>query len=305
MESLAQNTLFNHLSPKRNRAIQGPTSASGGKPMKPSLFSRIIGVLLVIAAVGGLIFSIFGVITIWRYKSAATQGLQNSVDLLQNTLQTSAQGLAVTQDSLDGAIASLTALQSTLDTTADTIATTEPVIESVSTMMDSNIPETIAASQTSLKSAQASAQVIDGVLKTISSLPIIGSGVNYNPQTSLADSLGQIADSLDGLPNSFVDMGEGLQDTTHNLQIMQVDFALMVDAVRQIETSVEQYKEVVAGYQESIKQVQAQLDLLGENVPTAVNVAAWALTIFLVWMAIAQIGLFTQGLERLSPRSKE
>ena len=205
--------------------------------MKPSLLSRIIGVLLIVAAVGGLIFSIFGVVTIWRYKSTATQGLLNSVDLLQNTLQTSAQ-------------------------------------------------------------------VIDGVLKTISSLPIIGSGVNYNPQTSLADSLGQISDSLDGLPNSFVDMGEGLQDTTHNLQIMQVDFALMVDAVRQIEVSVAQYKEVVAGYQESIKQVQAQLDLLAKNVPAAVNAAAWALTIFLVWMAIAQIGLFTQGLQRLSPRPK-
>jgi len=272
--------------------------------MKPSLLSRIIGVLLIVAAVGGLIFSIFGVVTIWRYKSAAAQGLLNSVDLLQDTLQTSAQGLSVTQDSLDGAIASLSALQSTLDTTADTLATTEPVIESVSTMMDSNLPDTIAASQNSLKSAQASAKVIDGVLKTISSLPLIGSGVNYNPQTTLADSLGQISESLEGLPNSFVDMGEGLQDTAHNLQIMQVDFALMVDSVRQIEVSVTQYKEVVAGYQESIKQVQAQLDMLAENVPAAVNAAAWALTIFLVWMAIAQIGLFTQGLERLAPRSK-
>jgi len=269
-----------------------------------SLFRRIIGILLVIAAIGGLIFSVVGIAGVWRYKATAAESLATSIQILSSTLETTTAGLEVTQESLQGAVASLSALQGTLQTVAKTIQSTEPVIEEISTMMEEDLPNAITATQTSLQAAQSSAAVIDGVLMTISGIPFVGSSVNYNPEVPLADALGQVSESMEDLPNSFAEMEGSLSDTSHNLQILQVDFALMVDAVRQIEAAVAQYETVIDGYQTSVAQVQDQLDLLAKNIPAIVNTLSWGLTIFLVWMAIAQIGLFTQGMERLASRPK-
>ncbi|MBN1147592.1 MAG: hypothetical protein JXA78_10065 [Anaerolineales bacterium] len=267
-----------------------------------TLFRRIIGILLVTAAIGGLVFSIVGIVGVWRYKAAAVESLTTTVQILGDTLDTTVAGLEVTQESLQGAVSSLGALQGTLQTTAKTVESTEPVMGEISRMMEEDLPEAITAAQTSLQAAQSSAAVIDGVLMTISGIPLIGSSINYNPEVTLAEALGQVSGSLDGLPDSFAAMEDGLSDTSHNLQVLQVDFALMVDAVKQIEIAVAQYEAVVGGYQGSVAQVQAQLDLLAKNIPTIVNILSWGLTIFLVWMAIAQIGLFTQGMERLASR---
>jgi hypothetical protein len=57
---------------------------------------------------------------------------------------------------------------------------------------------------------------------------------------------------------------------------------------------------VIGGYQASLDQVIAQLDALSASLPDIVRMVSFGLTAFLVWMAIAQLGLFTQGWELLT-----
>ncbi len=47
-----------------------------------------------------------------------------------------------------------------------------------------------------------------------------------------------------------------------------------------------------------------QLETLSANLPNIVRMASIGLTAFLVWMAIAQLGLFTQGWELLTENKK-
>ena len=77
----------------------------------------------------------------------------------------------------------------------------------------------------------------------------------------------------------------------------------MASSIGQIESSVAQYDAVVSGYQQSIAQIQLQLTGLALRLPDIVNGVVWGLTIFLAWMAIAQIGLMTQGWELLTRRT--
>lgn len=260
---------------------------------------RLFGTLLIIAAIGGLIFSALGLIGVWRYRSTATESLLNTLEILNETLETTATGLVVTQESLEGAVASIRALQGTIQTTAKSVQSIEPMVGEIAKLMEEDIPNAVMTSQTSLKSAQESAKVIDGVLRTLSRIPFVGSSIEYDPETPLSEALGEVAASVDDLPNSFAEMQDSLEDSQHNLQILQVDFVLMIDAIRQIEASISQYESVIEGYQASLAGVQAQLDVIEANIPKAVEMTALALTIFLVWMAIAQIGLFTQGYEML------
>jgi methyl-accepting chemotaxis protein len=262
-----------------------------------SFIRKIIGLFLIVAAIGGLIFSIAGLVLVWRVESQATKGLQNFVDVLSQTLETTGQGLAVTQQALKSSVDTVSALQTTFQTTATTIKSSGPMVDEISKLMSEDLPKTVNSTESSLRTAQESAKVIDSVLSTLSSIPLIGSGIGYNPQTPLDQALGEVADSLTDLPNSFTNMADSLKNTSSNLETFQADLTVMAASIGEIEKSVAQYESVVANYQKSISQLNSNLSGFKSNLPNIVRTVVIGLTIFLVWMAIVQFGLFTQGVE--------
>jgi hypothetical protein len=56
---------------------------------------------------------------------------------------------------------------------------------------------------------------------------------------------------------------------------------------------------VIAQYQETVDSIQEHLARLEGDIPAWFNGIVWGATVFLVWMALTQIGLFTQGLDLL------
>lgn len=269
-----------------------------------TIIRRIIGVLLILAAIGGLIFSIVALSAIWNAQTAMTASLQNTLDLLGQTLSTTSQGLVITQQSLQNSVELIGNLQATVETTAEAIGSTNPMVDEIARLMKDDLPTTIRAVQTSLRTAQQSAAAIDTVLGALKGIPLIGSSIGYNPEVSLADALGDVAESLESLPDSFLAMQDDLKNTQSNLQTFEADLTVMADSVGQIQSSVAQYDQVIGGYQASLDQVLAQIEALSANLPNIVRTVSIGLTAFLVWMAIAQLGLFTQGWELLTESRK-
>ncbi|MFC1878830.1 hypothetical protein ACFLZW_02840 [Chloroflexota bacterium] len=260
-----------------------------------SITHRLFGALLITAAIGGLALSIYGAVGVWRIRPKITQSLTESLDLVRTTLESTSEGLLITKESLKGAVASISALQDTLNTTTKTLQSTEPMVDTVVELLDEEMPQTIQATQSSLNTAQESASFIDSFLNTLSLIP----GVKYNPQVPLSAALEQVSLSLNDLPGSLAEMASSLEDTGDNLQIIQVDLALMADAVHQVEVSLAQSEAVIADYQEAVTTVQDRLDKSEAQLPKLLKNIALGLTLFFVWMAVAQIGLFTQGWEML------
>jgi peptidoglycan hydrolase CwlO-like protein len=269
-----------------------------------TIIRRIIGVLLILAAIGGLIFSIVALSAIWNAQTAMTTGLQNTLDLLGQTLSTTSQGLVITRQSLQNSVELIGNLQATVETTAEAIGSTNPLVDEIARLMKDDLPTTIRAVQTSLRTAQQSAAAIDTVLGALRGIPLIGSSIGYNPEVPLADALGDVAESLESLPDSFLAMQDNLKNTQSNLQTFEADLTVMADSVGQIQSSVAQYDQVIGGYQASLDQVLAQIEALSANLPNIVRMLSIGLTAFLVWMAIAQLGLFTQGWELLTESRK-
>jgi len=267
-----------------------------------SFFRRFFGVLLIIAAIVGLLFSIVSLVVIWRVEPQATASLQNSLTLLGQTLETTAQGLEITQQTLKGAVGSIQALQGTVETTARTVQSSGPMLDMISNMVKEDLPQTISATQQSLQSAADSAKVIDTVLGTLSSIPFIGSSVGYTPEVPLYMSLEKVVDSIAELPNRLIEMGDSLAQTTGNLSSFESDLSLMASSIDTIETSVAQYEKVIGGYQAQIDSLNSQIMALSANLPSIMRTLALGLSVFLAWMAIAQIGLFAQGWEMVTQK---
>jgi len=272
-----------------------------------ALFRKITGLLLIIASILGLVISIAGIGTLWRIEPNISAGLHSSVDLFVNTLETTTQGLTVTQGALKASVQTISSLADTVQTIGVTVQTSTPMVDQITVMMDEDLPNAINATVDSLNTAAKSAAVIDTLLGTLSGIPLIGSTLSYDPATPLSVSLGEVADGLESLPASISKMHTSLQDTATSLETFQSDLSATSHSIREIETSVASYDSVIQGYQTSITQLKTGMGAVQTNLPNYVHLAVLALTAFLVWLAIAQLGLMTQGWELLTetPQKKE
>lgn len=273
-----------------------------------AIVRRVIGVLLILAAILGLIVSIGAMYVVWNAQDNITTSLQTTIDLLSQTLETTAQGLVVTQGALQNSVDLIGNLQSTVETTAEAINSTNPLLDEIGVLMAEKLPNTIRATQTSLETAQQSAATIDTVLRAMSGIPLIGPSIGYDPDVPLAEALGQVAQNLESIPDTFIAMQENLDNTQDNLQVFESDLTVMAESVGQIQSSVAQYNAVIGGYQASLDQLITRLEAISANLPNIVRMVSMGLTAFLVWMAIAQLGLITQGWELITesrPRKEE
>lgn len=257
--------------------------------------NRFIGLFLIGAAVAGFIFSLIGLIGTWVVKESLTQNLQNALQSTNETLSTTIDGLTVTDRSLTTAIINLNSLRTTLQATGRAINNTTPMVSTLTTLMAEDLPHTITTTQTSLITAQSSAQLIENVLTTITSFPLVP-GEPYRPSTPLHVSLGEVSESLEPLVESFESMESSLRSTRGNMILIEAEFNIMARQVDQINASITSARLVVNQYKLTVTDLQEQVDRLQERLPVWMDMLALFLSFGFVWLAITQVGLFMQGL---------
>jgi uncharacterized phage infection (PIP) family protein YhgE len=184
---------------------------------------------LILLAIFGMVFSAFGVYGIWMVRSAALVALDDSVELISVTLETTAEGLRVVDGSLDAAT-------DTLTTTAETTET-------------------------------------------------------------LAQTLGEISTLANGIMGLVNFVGGGSETPESQSGDLAVEVQRMTNNLTDVTNNLGQAQSVVDDYQLTIDNAQAQLDNIQQGGPTWITAIAVVMTIILVWLAIAQIGLLLQGAE--------
>ena len=128
--------------------------------------------------------------------------------------------------------------------------------------------------------------------------------IDYDPDQPLHESLNEISRNLGEFPNSFVEISGSLANSSNQLEVLQADLGMISAAILQIEGSLEQSETVLEQYQDSVDTTLTKLSTLEERIPTVIESGVWIATLFLVWMAFAQIGLFTEGLRFLSSKEE-
>jgi uncharacterized coiled-coil protein SlyX len=236
------------------------------------------------------------------YASNTIDTLNESVTTSQNVMEITGQALGATVDSLD-------ALSTMLSTTATTVDDTTPVINEINVIMSDTLPSTLEAATTSLSTAQEAATVLETTIKSLDTFrfllsgnPLLGNlvgqtGVPYNPEVPLADSLGELAKSLEGLPKTFIEMSVNLSTTDDNLGSIRGNLTTMSDSVGLISSSLGEYEKMVVQSQSSMDNLISILTSMQSNLATILNGAAIVLTLLLLWFLATQVVILSQGWE--------
>lgn len=254
--------------------------------------------MLLGAAIIGVLFSAWGLITVWRLQTPVAASLTETLDLLDATLLATADGLVIADDSLGQTSRAVNSLEDTVLATGRTLDDSTELVNTLVGFFGEELPETITATQTSLISAQASARVIDTTLRTLTNIPILPVPL-YNPPVPLQDSLQEVTESLDPLQGTFESLESTLRSSRGNLILIEAEFDIIARQIEAINTSLSDSRSVVRDYQSVVGELQARVDSAQEGLPGWMRGLTWFTTFLFVWLAITQVGLFVQGLEML------
>jgi hypothetical protein len=265
---------------------------------------RLVGILFIIAAVAGIIFSVVGLIEIWRYRPVVTQTVMDNLALYDQTLITTQQGLTIVGQVVQTTTVDVASLQMTTQALAKAIHDTNPMLDSLTRLTGKDFPAAIGATQTSLASAQSSALLIDNVLAALTSIPFSPVGA-YKPDVPLHTALAQVSTSLDALTPSLATINTSLADGKTNLSVVELELNNISDTTKGISDTLGSAQTVIDQYQTVTAQLKLRVEATQLAAPAWMTTATWVLTFVLGWLLIAQLGLAVQGLGMLRGRRED
>lgn len=270
---------------------------------------RILGILVMIAGLLGLLIALAGLAGMWMVKPDVVESITTTVDTLEGSISTSQQAMTVTQEALGATVNSLDALSVMLESTASSVEETGPMLTSINTLLGESLPDILESANDSLLSAQQAAVVLDSTVQSLEAFQILLSDVPllsgfveqpeqaYDPQQSMAESLGELAASLEGVPQMLEDMAADMDSADDNLETIQGSLVIMSDNIVLISGNLEEYDVMISQSQSSMGNLAPILADIQENLTPIVDGIALGLTAFLLWLLAIQVVVLSQGWE--------
>jgi methyl-accepting chemotaxis protein len=259
---------------------------------------RTFGLILIVVAAVSLVVSGWGMVQIWALRQPAADATIAGLDLFSETLNTTSDALKITSESLQSASDTVAMVDHTSLSAAQTMSATRTTIGSFANLMGKDLPTSIDATRTTLKSAQSGAVAVDSVLTTLSKIPLIN--IQYNPSVSLSVALGNVAASLDNLPPTFSQIQTNLNTTGTSLDQVVTDLNELPKTTRRVQQNIADAQLVVTRYQKQVSGLQQFIQ------PIKSSLAGVSMTIFLgiaflaFWLGVSQFQVLVKGLAFLS-----
>ncbi len=270
---------------------------------------RLLGILVMFAGILGMLLSVAGLVGVWMVRPTIASVVDSTIVTLNSSVSTSQKAMQITGEALGATVDSVDALSVMLGATAASVQDTKPVLDDLNSFMGEKLPATMELAIGSLETAQQGAAVLDSTIKSLdtfrtlmSSVPLVGGFVQqpaqaYNPEKPLAESLGELATSLEDLPVMFTDMSVNLGKADDNLDTIQTSLTTMSGSVGAISKSLTEYETMITQSQSSMDNLTAMLTNVQNNLPNILNGTATVLTLFFAWLLAAQVVIFSQGWE--------
>jgi hypothetical protein len=259
---------------------------------------RLVGFLLIIAALAGIIFSIAGLIGIWRYRPAVTKSVTDNLALFDQTLNTTQNVLTIVGQVVQTTTEGVDSLQTTTQALAQAIHSTNPMLDSLTSLTSQGLPAAVDAAQTSLASAQSSALLIDNVLAGLTSIPFSPVAA-YKPAVPLHTALAQVSDSMNTLTPALTTINSSLAEGKSNLGIVEAELTKISKTTEGIGSTLGSTQTVITQYEAATTQLKANVEAMQRGAPGWLTTLAWIMSFVLGWFLIAQLGLAAQGFNLL------
>jgi septal ring factor EnvC (AmiA/AmiB activator) len=259
---------------------------------------KLVGFLLIITAAAGILFCIFGLIQIWRYRPVITRSATDNLALMNQAITTTQEGLGMVSQVVTTTADDVTSLQTTIQSLAQAIHDTSPMLDSLIGLTKNDFPTAISATKTSLDAAQSSAKIIDNVLAALTRFtPTL-----YQPKVPLHTALAEVSASLDSLPTSLSTIQTSLTAGKSSLNALETEIIDISKTTEMISTTLGSAQSIIDQYITVTNQFKTQVEAGQRSARTWITTIALILSFMLAWLLIVQLGVGMQGLDMVRVR---
>jgi len=259
---------------------------------------KFIGYLLILAAAGGIVFSLAGLVFIWSYKPVLTRSVKENLALVDQSLGSTQEVLTIVDNMVQAPTIDIASLQTTVESVAKTMQDVDPALETLIQLASQDFPNAITSTKSSLAAAQGSALLIDNVLTALTSIPLL-TVTPYQPDVPLHIALANVSSSMDTLLSSMSGITTSLSDARENLANMDEGITSILDTTQTIVDTLDSAKEIISQYQTLLTELTTKVETAQVNATTWITAAAVILSFLFLWLLIAQLGLGLQGIDLL------
>ena len=258
-----------------------------------STIKRIGGAILIVISIASLLFSLAALAGVWIVRKPITDTMTAGLMLASDTLEVTGRTLGVVDDGLATAGDLVASTQQTVDSLAITLDSTTPALQTVGDLVGSGVPAALTAANATIRTAQKSAETVDGVLTVLSQLPLLN--ISYNPEVPLSQALDDISTSLEVLPAGLEQLGEQVTDSVNNLPTLASATRDLATAVGDVNTTLEDSRLAVQDYQQLVLRYQKVVDFLQDATPVITFVFPLLLSLLIFWIMVVQVSSVRQG----------
>ena len=266
-----------------------------------SALKRMFGFLLLATTSTAFLLSIIGLVYL---PQASTRVRANTGEIIATTLSTiqiTRQSLATANIVLDQTNNSLSVVTTTIQDVSGTLQDTDDLVGNLGNIAGENLPEIIDSTKESLITAQESAQVIEGVLRTLNGLSFL-TGVSYNPDIPMPESIGEISSTLDGLSPAFGEMQDNLEILQANLSLVESNVGGLNDSLTEFQASLAETQTLIEDYDLLLGEIESELEAGGERIDNWLRTFSWVAGFFIIWLMVAQVALMMRGWEYIAEK---
>lgn len=230
--------------------------------------------------------SIAGVGVIWYYNTPLTEEIVSRLQEIDSELTQAQSALTDAQVELERALRIVEAAEKALEALSQQTAQAQDILGSVKGTIDDKLLPGLNTSRDKVDDVRGMVEGLRGTLETINNLPLLGFDV---PGDELLANIIAAADSLDAEIANVEDIARQAStfvgDTSY---LLGGDLSETKTSMTNLLVVIEEYNAKISGWQE-------QIAVWERSLPEWIDNAAISLTIFLLWFAFSQAGLFLIG----------
>lgn len=234
-----------------------------------------------------LVSSLVGVGVIWRYKDTLTESVDSKLANVDREMSLAQTTLQEAQVELERALRIVDSAEEALETFSTQITVARELLDTVTGVLDETIKPGLETSREKIDEVRKTLQDLRASIENLNRIPFVNIEI---PDDGVLNSFVEITDSLESeilrLEGMADEASTFMSDTSY---LMGGDFQETRENIQNLQAVVDEYVGRISGW-------RGDLDGLREDFPIWINRAAIWLTVFLLWFAFSQAGLFLHGL---------
>jgi septal ring factor EnvC (AmiA/AmiB activator) len=258
--------------------------------------ARVLGGLLIAAAALGVVLALAGITLVWWSSGRIDRRVESALETTGRTLAATDDLLAAADDTLERVGTQTVAIEATVADLAVALEDTAGTARTFGRIAAVDAATAISETQVALQSVSQTARLVDDSLRVVSALPGVGSR-RYQPDVGLATSIGRVAESLEPIPSQLGQVDRELSRAATNIESIRSDVDVVAEQLGGAEASIDTARASISAYQDTVAYLERATATLQTDFSRYHRVVNVFLTLFLLWLVVAQIGLLTQGLE--------